>query len=245
MSSALLRNESRTPSRVAIVPAPNSKTVDRSDAGSAGSAVQLWGVDWETYARLRREPGNRRLRLTYDRGVLDIMTLSMFHEKISRLIDLFAMLFALSRRVRIQGIGSATHQRPDLDRGVEPDQGYYIQHAGQIRGRDELDLEHDPPPDLVVEVDHTSGSVPKQLPIYAALGVPEVWRRQEQLTVHSLVDGEYVEREGSSCLPGFPFERLREALAQRHDEDESTLLGRFQEWLHESAAGKKSDGPLP
>ncbi|MBO0719619.1 MAG: Uma2 family endonuclease, partial [Blastocatellia bacterium] len=38
-----------------------------------------------------------------------------------------------------------------------------------------LDFRVDPPPDIVVEIDIHHSSVAK-LPIYAALGVPEIWR---------------------------------------------------------------------
>ena len=44
-----------------------------------------------------------------------------------------------------------------------------------IRGKGRIDLTVDPPPDLVIEVDITSPSLDR-LPIYARLGVPEVWR---------------------------------------------------------------------
>ena len=71
--------------------------------------------------------------------------------------------------------GSTTHKREDLAKGLEPDQCYYIRNEPLIRGRMELDLTHDPPPDLAIEIDISRSSVTR-LGIYAALGVPEVWR---------------------------------------------------------------------
>ena len=66
--------------------------------------------------------------------------------------------------------------REDLDRGCEPDESFYITNVDRRpTGRGMLDLAgEDVPPDLVVEVDVSNPSVPKR-PIYAALGVPEVW----------------------------------------------------------------------
>ena len=69
-----------------------------------------------------------------------------------------------------------------VEKGLEGDQSYYIQHAADVMGQTEIDVEQ-LLPDLAVEVDHTRSSVPK-IPIYAKLGVPEVWRwRKETLTV--------------------------------------------------------------
>ncbi|MBO1346131.1 MAG: Uma2 family endonuclease [Hormoscilla sp. GUM202] len=62
---------------------------------------------------------------------------------------------------------------------AEPDSGFYIQNEPLMRNKKELDLTKDPPPDLVLEVDYTS-SVDRQI-IYAALGVPELWRYEEQV----------------------------------------------------------------
>ena len=51
----------------------------------------------------------------------------------------------------------------------------YIQHAADVANKDGIDLIGDPPPDLVVEIDLSNESTGK-LGIYAALGVPEIWR---------------------------------------------------------------------
>jgi Uma2 family endonuclease len=100
-----------------------------------------------------------------------------------------------------------------------------------VRGLDPLDLDTALPPDLAVEVEQTAGVI-RKLPIYAALGVPEVWRwRGETLTVHRLVDGQYVERPESEALPGFPLDPLRTALLRRTTIDETTLVREFRQWL--------------
>lgn len=72
-------------------------------------------------------------------------------------------------------LGSKTFKREDLLKGFEPDSCFYIQHVEAISGKDEVDLNTDPPPDLVIEIDITSPSLPR-LPIFAGVGVPEVWR---------------------------------------------------------------------
>ena len=127
--------------------------------------------------------------------------------------------------------GSMTLRQQKLLKGLEGDQSYYIQHEAQVRGLSTIDLETIPPPDLAIEVEHTSSMVPK-LPIYAVLGVPEIWRwREETLTVLRLVAEQYVARAESDALPGFPLEQLRQALAQPEPRDETSLVSEFRQWL--------------
>lgn len=57
--------------------------------------------------------------------------------------------------------------------GVEPDACFYIQDEASIRGRDRIDLNFDPPPDLAIEIDMSSSSESKKQS-YEALGVPEL-----------------------------------------------------------------------
>jgi hypothetical protein len=44
-----------------------------------------YNASWKEYGRPSRALQDRRLRLTYDRGVLEIMTLSFGHERYGRL----------------------------------------------------------------------------------------------------------------------------------------------------------------
>ncbi len=84
-------------------------------------------------------------------------------------------LISLKLRISYESLGSVTLKQKDLLAALEPDECYYIQHADDIEGKDRLDLNIDPPPDLAIEVDIMSRSVARQ-PIYAALGIPELWR---------------------------------------------------------------------
>lgn len=76
--------------------------------------------------------------------------------------------------MRVKTLGSTTRDREDLDRGAEPDNGYYIQSQPLVAGR-AIDLEVAPPPDLVLEVDINHTDIDKNA-LYAAIGVPEFWR---------------------------------------------------------------------
>ena len=216
---------------------PATASVTKTAANRAGlleQAVVLPDVAWDQYVRLRDNPANRGLRMTYREGVLEIMTLGALHELISSLIDHFILEWRVAREIPVRPSGSMTLRREGLGRGLEGDQSYYIQNEPQVRGLDEIDLDKGPPPDLAVEVEHTAAAV-RKLPIYAALGVPEVWRwRGETLTVYRLENGEYVERPESGALPGFPLDQLRQALTRSGAVDETTLVREFRLWLGQS-----------
>lgn len=96
------------------------------------------------------------------------------HEFIKHLLERIIIALTEELNLKVRGVGSVTLNREDLARGVELDSGFYIQNASCIRGRN-LDLAHNPPPDLAVEIDITSPST-RRLQIYQSLQVPEVWR---------------------------------------------------------------------
>ena len=164
--------------------------------------VILHNVSWETYERLLAERGDRRVpRFAFDRGELEIMSPSTEHESISYYVGLLVAIFAREGGFGLFGAGSTTYNREDVDRGFEPDQSFYVGNADRVRGKSRVDLTTDPPPDLVVEVDITSPSMSK-FPIYARLGVPEVWRYDGERFSVSVLEGEaYAEVASSAMLP--------------------------------------------
>lgn len=143
--------------------------------------VLLRNVAWETYERLREERQERPVpRFFYDRGVLELLSPSTEHESISDTIASLIKELAVLMEIDVFNAGSTTYVRRDLSGGFEPDESFYFaDRAPMVRGKRMIDLDTgDPPPDLVVEVDLTSPSLAK-LPVYARLGVREVWRYAE------------------------------------------------------------------
>jgi len=84
--------------------------------------------------------------------------------------------------------------------GFEPDSSFYIQSIERIRKKKRIDLEVDPPPDLIIEVDLTRDSLNK-FSIYAALRVPEMWRYEDALEIWVLDQDRYTRRQASVALP--------------------------------------------
>ena len=167
----------------------------------AEQKVLLSNVSWETYERLLKDHlDSSAPRFTYDRGMLEILSLSPEHEKLNHHIAQLVLAVTEEMDIEAQDLGSTTFRREDLGRGFEPDSCFYIHNEEKIRGKDRIDLTVDPPPDLVIEVDITSPSVNK-LPIYARLGVPEVWRYDgRKLDILHLENDGYVEVSESVAL---------------------------------------------
>jgi Uma2 family endonuclease len=165
------------------------------------SRVALRGMDWVAYCQMRSLLNERtRARLTYDRGTLEITMPSEAHEFYARLIERFIIILVVELGMRVKTLGSTTLDREDLDRGAEPDNGYYIQNQPQVAGR-AIDLAVDPPPDLVVEVDINHTDIDKNA-LYAAMGVPEFWRFSGRAwRIYHLRNGEYGECVGQRPAP--------------------------------------------
>ncbi len=151
--------------------------------------IILPGSQWCTYAQLLQDRGDSHaVLLNYDQGTLELMAPSLSHEHANRVLAMLVETVALASDVDLYPAGSTTFTRQDLARGFEPDSCYYITHAAAVRGKATIDLTTDPPPDLVIEIDITRSSLDK-FPLYAAIGVPEVWHYTgDELTIVCLCD---------------------------------------------------------
>ena len=207
-----------------------------------GDRVLLRGVSWELYAQLRCSEDRRNVRMTYVSGVLEVMSPSRIHERLTRLISKLLEVWAEEYEIEVDCDGSTTMQREDLSRGLEPDNSYYVQHAESMRDRDQLDLLIDPPPDIVIEVDITSSSTGR-LPIYAELGVSEVWRCDGRALKFYLLNsrGVYQEIGASATFPPLAPDDIMRFVDQRFDVGQTSLVKQFREWVRT----QKSTGNPP
>jgi Uma2 family endonuclease len=203
--------------------------------------VILHGVSWETYARLLIEhEGSSGTRFTYDQGELEIMVLSAKHEAMKHLLSLLVEIVAEELKVDVCGFGSTTFRREDLARGFEPDACFYVEHAELMRGKDEIDLTVDPPPDLVIEIDITSLSLNK-FPIFAAVGVSEVWRYDgDTWTIFTLKQNKHRVQATSTVLPGVTGQMLTQFMAEGKTLTRSVWLRRLREWVRTRQTQRKT-----
>lgn len=193
---------------------------------------RLHGVPWQTYLELRDAPENEHVHMTYNQGDLEMMAPSKSHEQFASLIDHLLRIWTLEWNVDIQNCRTVTFKREDLQHGLEPDNCYYVANEALVRSKRDLDLTVDPPPDLAVEVDLGGGAMDK-LAMYAAFGVPEVWRfdgRKLQIFVLGQ-DGRYQECSSSASFPKLQPTEIENVLAQLGTASETTLLRSFRQWV--------------
>ena len=192
--------------------------------------IHLSGISWKTYETLLEELSDRRLRLTYNRGNLEIMAPSPEHELSKEVLGRFVETLAEELAVPIYPLGSTTFKRAELS-GAEPDKCFYIYNIDAVRGKKRLDLAKDPAPDLVVEIDVTSSSY-HRLQVYADLGVTEVWiYNGESLTIKQLQNNTYITSQTSQWFPNIAIAEIAQFLQQAETIDYLELVREFRHWV--------------
>lgn len=195
--------------------------------------IVLDDISWGLYEHLLEEVGDRPLRLTYSEGRLEIMSPLPKHEGWSRRIGGLISLICIEQNIAMVPLGSTTFRDAAKEKGLEPDECFYIAHAADASNMEvAFDPGVNPPPDLAVEIDITRRSIARE-PIYAALGVPELWRFDgKQLLVRVLTEGGSYEPSDSS--PSFPFLPLAEFarfIDRLRIENDTLVMRSFQAWV--------------
>ena len=206
----------------------------------ASQRFRLDGVSWDFYEHLLEELGDRRVRVTFDRGALELMAPTYRHENYAVALGDFVKVICEETGADFQSGRTTTFRREDLARGLEPDDCFYIRNVRKILGKSQIDLTLDPPPDLAIEIDISHSSLDR-MKIYAALGVPEVWRFDgRSLEVHCLTpDGDYELRTNSPTFPTLPIHRLADFLGKSTAVDEGTLVRRFRAWVRKQVVPRR------
>lgn len=217
---------------MSIPTAPYAEAVEHLPEGAT---LVIPRSTWEEYLQVLEFtaawPG---VRVTYDRGRLEIMSPSPEHEEYKELVLQLARVVADERGVLLETRGATTWKRRAKDQGTEPDTCFYVANAHRIIGKRRLDLDIDPPPDVVVEIDVTNESLSK-FPIYAALGVPEIWRYDgAAVQFFGLADGRYQERRVSGSFEGLTPEAITEVLEACKSVGQTAALAAFRRRLRAS-----------
>ncbi|BAY30601.1 hypothetical protein NIES2107_24460 [Nostoc carneum NIES-2107] len=196
--------------------------------------VILRNISWQTYQFLVKDFEQQpAMRLTYDRGLLEIRMPLDPHETYRKLLGRLVEALSEELEIEIRSLGSRTCDREDLGRGLEPDQCYYIQNEQAVWDKEQIDLSKDPPPDLAIEVDITSSSI-NRLDIYADLGVPEVWRYDGQnLIMYYLENQQYQNCIRSIAFPLLTSSEIERFLNLKKTTKENALIRLFREWVRE------------
>ncbi len=213
------------------------------DQGTLEMRRILHGVTWEDYLKLLDATPDLYLRHTYDEGTLEIMSPLKDHNWVAKTIARMIETLAFALDVAIQSIGSTTIRARKGGRGVQPDEAYYFAHEPRVRCKETYDPQHDPPPDLVIEVDVTSSSLPR-MPVLAKIGVPEVWRLERgRLRFYRLKSkAKYEPVQHSLAFPFLKPADLMRFLNRRAEIGENAVVREFVEWARQRSGSSRMSG---
>ncbi len=220
-------------------------TVTKERIEQVENGFDFEGVSWDDYEAMLRIVGNRPIRVTYDQGRMVLMSPLFQHGNpaylLARMVD--ELVEALG--ITYEPSDSVTFRRRDLKKGVEPDKCYFFgENALRIRGKRDIVLPQDPPPDLVVEVDVTASSL-ERLPIFAALGIPEVWRFSDAGLefLHLQPDTTYRASDRSRAFPMFPVSEAARFLNEGRDADKIAWVRSFRAYVRDNLVPRPQERP--
>jgi Uma2 family endonuclease len=194
--------------------------------------VMLYNIGWQQFENLLQDLGEHRAaRVAYDDGNLEIMTPLPEHEYYKKVISTAVEDIAEELNLDYESLGSTTWKQERKMAGIEADDCFYFQNEALVRGRLDLDLQKDPPPDLALEIDVTSKSL-NRFSIYARLGIPEIWCYDSgELKIYLLQAGEYLESEKSLVFPSLEIRDLPQIIEQNRANGRRAIRKAVREWV--------------
>jgi len=208
-------------------------TLNPTQNNTEEKVMTLTGIKWSIFKAIMSDVGDGRAwRFAYDEGVLEIRRPLTEHEEPIGMIENFVGVVVDELGIEMRQLGALTLEREDLACAIEPDTCFYVQNESIVRGKS-INLPADPPPDLVIESDHTNSSLNK-FTIYASLGVPEIWRyRNQSLEVYQLVEGNYERKENSLAFPFLPIAEIPGFIEQSKTLGQRATVRLFRERVKE------------
>jgi Uma2 family endonuclease len=160
-------------------PTPVSAPVQAPVEPTGGDQrVVFLGIGWEGYEALLKVQGEKaRPQMIYLDGDVLLMSPSHNHERRGERLGVFVRVVFEELDIPCVVTREQTFRRHKDEAGVQPDDSFYFGNSAPIAAKDgkvDIDLQVDPPPDLVIEVVHTH-SAAAAVEALRRFGVPEVW----------------------------------------------------------------------
>ena len=203
-----------------------------SETSIVQQRIVLHGVSWSYYERTLTEIGNQPVHVAFLDGVMELMSPLPEHEGPKLAIGNLVVALAVECQIPFKSFGSTTFRREEKHAGSEPDECFYFNDIDSVKGMKRFDPLVHRAPDLWIEVDLLSPSVPREA-ICARLGVPEIWRyTRDRLAVRLLTaGGVYADSATSLAFPFLPMAAFAGFIQEMIDEDEMKALLRFRKWV--------------
>ena len=151
---------------------------------------------------------------------------SIYHEQPSQRLVRMAGQLTMLRGSAVECFGSADLVRRDAAGRkrwlMQADEVLYLHRDWMRLQGPGIDVDTDPLPDVVLEVDHTTDVRRRKLGIYKESGFPEIWvlvpwdssARAPGLTIHVRRGAGYREEAESRAFPGWEAEEIHRALTE-------------------------------
>jgi Uma2 family endonuclease len=198
--------------------------------------VEMRGIDWKGYLTILRLRGERgRPKIVYLDGDLYLVTTSFPHERLAERLGIFVLEVVVALDIPCNPAGQTTFQRQKKKGGVEGDKTFYLANEARIRGKNDIDLQTDPPPDLAIEAVFTHAAQ-AAVEVYRRFGVPEVWLCDtEGLRILSLQeDGQYAEVAASAAFPFLTAAEIFSWVGRPQTVSESQWVKEVRLWVRET-----------
>jgi Uma2 family endonuclease len=163
-----------------------------------GSVMRIPG-SWADFCQLRDSRGDGSIpRLKYRHGEILLMSPLPRHGREAHLVARVVEILLESQNRDYEAFTPITMELPKVS-GIEPDYCFYIDNWQAVVGKDRIDWQVDPPPDLAIEIDVTSYTSELDFLPYS---VPEVWLfKNYRLTIYQLEAGNYIISNSSRYFP--------------------------------------------
>lgn len=163
-----------------------------------GTVVRMPGT-WQDYCKLRDSRGDGSIpRIKYRNGEILLMSPLPRHGREANILADIVKALLDSEARNYEAFTPITMDIPE-EGGIEPDYCFYIDNWQAAVGKDRIDWQIDPPPDLVIEIDVTSYTAAEDFLPYK---VPEVWLfKKSGLSIYALSGDSYQQQCFSRYFP--------------------------------------------
>jgi Uma2 family endonuclease len=201
--------------------------------GEGDQCVTIPDIGWKGYCTLLRLRGERSLpRMVYLDGTVWLMSPTFPHERLKTRLGNFVTELVVGLDIPCIAAASTTFRRRAKRGGVEGDQTYYLANEKRVRGKDNLHLKSDPPPDLAIEAVH-SHDADAAIEVYRRFKVPEVWVG-DQDEVRFLVlqpNGRYAESSTSASFPFLTSAEVYDWVRRPQTEPDTDWIKQLRTWV--------------
>ena len=163
-----------------------------------GTVVRMPGT-WEDYCKLRDSRGDDSIpRIKYRNGEILLMSPLPRHGREAHLLARIVETLLDSETRNYEAFTPITMDIPE-EGGIEPDYCFYIDNWKAAVGKDRINWQIDPPPDLVIEIDVTSYTSAED---FLPHKDPEVWLfKKSGLSIYGLLKNSYQQQSFSRYFP--------------------------------------------